>query len=193
MRDSMACKCKTVLFVALVVIGLMVVGSTAAMAQDVYQTNYFSNGNTAGYDAKIRINNPGVSGTDLCANIYAFDDSQELKCCASCAVTTNGMRTLSVNVDLEPNFNNGPAPNGTVAIVSGAPGALCDPTSVTPTPALRTWANHVQNFGGNLVQTETTGLDVTLTAAELGNLETQCYYLLKQGSGIGKCGCGFEF
>jgi len=44
----------------------------------------------------------------LCANIYVFDDDQELQECCSCPVTADGVRTLSTINDLtsNPAFHN---------------------------------------------------------------------------------------
>ncbi|MBV9608134.1 MAG: hypothetical protein JO187_01130, partial [Acidobacteria bacterium] len=64
-----------------------------AQTQDVYQVTYYDNNYVNGYlDSTIRIINPGLQGSPvapnglqgtLCANIYVFDDSQEMiECCA---------------------------------------------------------------------------------------------------------------
>ena len=212
MKNTLACRTSPILFVALMVVGLMP-GSTVAIAQamyqDVYSVTYFSNAGIAGYDANIRIEHPGVASGNLCAMIYVFDSTQELTECCGCQETPNGLRMLSINVDLDANPLTGLVPTaGIVDVVSAAVNApapaYCDPTgNVSPTPSLRTWATHVQVIARlphrglrqrrrNLKRlTETNGQPETLSADELGTLQAECYYAQLLGSGRGICTCGF--
>lgn len=66
--------------------------------------DYFSNnsGVPTASDQLIRLINPGVFGTPmnpgegaLCANIYVFDNNQEMVECCACPFTANGLLTLS--------------------------------------------------------------------------------------------------
>jgi hypothetical protein len=185
MKESIAGK--TILFVALVVVGLMVIGPTIATAQDA-TTTYYDNA-TPGYDAKIRIINP--TGGDLWANVYVSDNGQELIECCSCFVSGTfgeGLRTLSVNVDLTANPANGKAKtNGVITIVGGPAFGAGKPYAAAP--GLKTFATHVQYFGGSLVQTETNGQNFDVTG-DLTYLQTTCNSFANL-SGAGICSCGY--
>jgi len=170
---------------------------------DVYQVNYFSNssGRVAGIaeiDQAVRIINPGEQGTPIasghgavCADIYVFDDNQEMSECCACRITANGLLTLSVNYNLNDNPLTGfPAPrNGVIKIVSDNR-ANCDPTSPVPTPSLRAWATHLQNPGAAFVTTEAEFQPAALQQDELSFLGTACSFVLFLGSGKGSCECG---
>jgi hypothetical protein len=155
------------------------------------------------------INPAGIS--DLCAMIYVFDNDQQLTECCGCLVTPDGLRTLSVRHDLIGNPLTGTVSNnGVIKIVSAAinnlPCALsgvspdisssnptCDPTGdVYPAPTLRAWVSHVQNKVGSAYPiTETAFTDATLSDQELDfNLEEQCAFAQRLGSGKGVCSCG---
>ena len=143
---SIAC----LLALVLVSCGLMV-----AQTQDVYQVTYFDNNYHDGRfpldSGTIRVINPGLTGSPrsadegtLCANIYVFDDTQEMIECCSCPVTANGLLTISVN-DLTENPLTVVPFRGVIKIVSTA-GANCDATNIGNTvPDLRAFASHLQN------------------------------------------------
>jgi hypothetical protein len=68
---------------------------------DTLKVDYFSNANTSGApDATVRLTNPGTAAGNMCASMFVFDENQELTECCSCLLTPDGLRTLSVNVDL---------------------------------------------------------------------------------------------
>ena len=49
---------------------------------DVYKVNYFANNVAAAPDETVRIDNPGLTYGNMCANIYVFDNDQQLsECC----------------------------------------------------------------------------------------------------------------
>jgi hypothetical protein len=186
------CRILPVLVIALLV---LVLGTGAAMAQDVFRVNYFSNANTAGApDATVRIDNPGLTYGNLCAMVYVFDADQQLSECCGCVETHNGLRTLSVNTDLTGNPLTGrKSTTGVIKVVSAAVNnSPCDPTAnVTPTANLRVWATHIQNkVGAAYPITETESSDSTLGATELANLQAQCSFIGILGSGQGICSCG---
>jgi len=166
--------------------------STTPPPADTLKVDYFANANTAGApDATLRITNPGTSGTGLCAAIFVFDVFQEMSECCSCYVSPDGLRTLSVNGDLTSNPLTGVTLNtGVIKIVSTrANGTTCpNPTSVTPTPAIRAWATHIQN--ANFTVTETASQDATLSYTEQVGLQNQCHAIHLDGSGSGICSCG---
>jgi len=181
-----------VLVIALVV---LVLGTGAAMAQDVFKVNYFANANTAGApDATVRLDNPGLTYGNLCAMIYVFDRDEQLTECCGCVESHNDLRTLSVNGDLTSNPLTGrKSTTGVIKVVSAAVNnSPCDPTTnVTPTANLRVWATHIQNKVGTAYPiTETESSDSTLGATELANLQAQCSFVAILGSGQGVCSCG---
>jgi len=185
------CRVLTVLSIALVVVGLVSLGTGVASAQDVFRVNYFSNASNPGIpDATVRIDNPGLTYGNLCAMIYVFNQDQQMFECCGCIETHNGLRTLSVDRDLLSNSLTGVASrNGVIKVVSAAVNnSPCDPTSnVRPTPNLREWVTHIQNNGAI---TETEFSDSTLGATELANLQAQCSFIGILGSGFGICSCG---
>lgn len=185
---------RKVLFLAVVLVGLVVVGAGVASGQDVYKVNYFSNNAAPAPDATVRIDNPGLTYGNLCAMIYVFDADQQLTECCGCVETHNGLRTLSVRSNLTSNPLTGVVSrNGVVKVVSAAiNNSPCDPTSnVTPTANLRVWVTHIQNAVGTAYPiSETESSDSTLGATELANLQAQCAFVNILGSGQGICSCG---
>ena len=190
------CRMLPVLVLALLVLAL----TSAAMAQDVYKVNYFSNNAAPAPDATVRIDNPGLTYGNLCAMIYVFAADQQLTECCGCEESHNGLRTLSVRTNLTSNPLTGVvATNGVIKVVSSAVNnSPCDPTSnVTPKANVRVWVTHIQNeiplgtFGGAVWPvTETESSDSTLGATELANLQAQCAFINILGSGAGICSCG---
>jgi hypothetical protein len=172
----------------------LVIGSTVAMAQDVYKVNYFSNNAAPAPDATVRIDNPGLTYGNLCAMIYVFDADQQMSECCGCVETHNGLRTLSVRSNLTSNPLTGVVSrNGVIKVVSAAiNNSPCDPTAnVKPTANLRVWVTHIQNAVGTAWPiTETESSDSTLGATELANLQAQCAFVNILGSGQGICSCG---
>ena len=161
---------------------------------DTFKVNYFSNNIPAAPDATLRIDNPGLTYSNLCALIYVFDADQQLSECCGCMETHNGLRTLSVRTNLTSNPLTGVvSTNGVIKIVSSLPGATgCDPTAnVTPTANLRAWVTHI---GAPVTAaypiTETESSDSTLGASELSALQSQCSFVRILGSGQGTCSCG---
>jgi hypothetical protein len=185
------CRILPVLVIALLV---LVLGTGAAMAQDVFRVNYFSNNAAPAPDATVRIDNPGLTYGNLCAMIYVFDADQQLSECCGCVETHNGLRTLSVRSNLTSNPLTGVVSrNGVIKVVSAAVNnSPCDPTTnVTPTANLRVWVTHIQNAVGTAWPiTETESSDSTLGATELANLQAQCSFIGILGSGQGVCSCG---
>jgi hypothetical protein len=167
--------------------------ATTTPPADTLKVNYFSNANTAGApDGTVRITNAGTSGTNLCAAVYVYDQNQELSECCSCLITPNGLQTLSINTNLTSNPLTGVTlATGTISIVSTrvpAGGCPAYPYTITPAAGLRAWGTHIQN--SNFAVTETEFLDATLSSAEQGLLQNDCYAANLIGSGHGQCTCG---
>ena len=182
----------------LLLLGLALALSGLATAQvvgsDNFRVTYYANANTTGApDATVRIDNPGVTYSDVCAMIYVFTPDQQMAECCGCRNSHNNLLTLSVNKNLAANPLTGVTQKaGAIKVVSAAPnGAACDPSSnVTPTSDLRAWATHIQNpVGTTYPITETAFDDAPLGATELANLQAQCAFIGILGSGHGVCTC----
>ena len=176
-------------------------GIMTAQTLDVYQVTYFDN-NIPGSpldSGTVRVINPGVTGSPisadmgtLCANIYVFDDTQEMIECCSCPITANGLLTLSIG-DLTENPLTVTPYRGVIKIVSSTPNPTCDATKLaTATPDLRAFATHLQNdgsWGGHpfLSVTEDEFSDAPLSAVEQNDLGTICSFVRYLGTGRGRC------
>jgi hypothetical protein len=156
-------------------ITLMLGGTALAQAPAIpYFTTYYSNANTANApDATVRIINDGSTGDDLYANIYVFDDSEELLECCSCVVTPDGLLSESVNNNLTASPITGIKPTcGVIKVtssdVSGKLGKL----------AARLTATHVQKTSP--VKAKTIQFDLTESPFADSNLATSEQLLLQQ-------------
>lgn len=176
----------------------------------VFSTTYFFLADipAAVPDQTVRIVNPGIQSTPstlgtLCANIYVFDQSQELKECCSCPVTANGTIKLSVNNDLTSNPGNGQpfsVGQGTVSVVPGTVPStgICDASNVSPAPDLNVWATHIvigdtpvtlpESVGVGVVESE--AADLTLSGTQLTHFTSFCNFIEANDSGTGICSCG---
>jgi hypothetical protein len=184
-----------------------------------YFVTYYSNANTTGApDGTLRIINdgdytiaddapPSEPGT-LWAQIYVFDDSQEMRSCCACPITPDGLLSESVNKELTANefTGRGQIARGVIKVVSSI---ASDPTEVGDVPGLRGWMTHIQATTttfpapgpGNAVNavekgpwfvTEDALVDSNLTELESLNLRALCSYGLTIGSGYGACPCTLE-
>jgi hypothetical protein len=184
----------------------------------VYFVTYYSNANTTGApDGTLRLINDGdystadpegVENNPLWAAIYVFDDSQELRSCCACEITSDGLLSESVNKELTADefTGRGQIARGVIKVVSSTSSSASTPD---PAPGLRGWMTHIQATTttfpapgpGNTVNavekgpwfvTETALADSNLTELELGNLGALCSYGLTIGSGWGNCPCTLE-
>jgi hypothetical protein len=106
-------------------------------------------------------------------------------------LSPDGLRTLSVNTDLTSNPLTGVLlTTGTIYLISTPTvGGACPlPSTVTPTPAIRAWATHIQN--GSFAITETASQDATLSSGEQIALQNACHAIKLDGSKHGVCTCG---
>jgi hypothetical protein len=209
------------LLLPILAITLMLGGNAFAQNvgdNSVYFVTYYSNANTSGApDGTLRIINDGDQATSapegvengsLWAAIYVFDDSQEMRSCCACFVSSDGLLSESVNKELTANefTGRGQIARGVIKVVSSL---TSDPTSVEYEPGLRGWMTHIQattttfpapgpGHPVNAVEkgpwfvTETALADSNLGPVELGNLEALCSYGLTIGSGYGYCPCTLE-
>jgi hypothetical protein len=205
------------LLLPILAITLMLGGNAFAQNvgdSSVYFVTYYSNANTSGApDGTLRIVNDGAEATmapegvengTLWAAIYVFDDSQELRSCCACVITSDGLLSESVNKELTANefTGRGEMSRGVIKVISSG---TWDPTAPWPSTGLRGWMTHIQatsttfapnpGIAKNAVEkgpffvTETALADSNLSPTELGNLGTLCSYGLTIGSGYGLCPC----
>ena len=144
------------LLLPILAITLMLGGN--AFAQNVgdgsyYFVTYYSNANTSGApDGTLRIINDGDQATvapegvengTLWAAIYVFDDSQEMRSCCACQITSDGLLSESVNKELTVNefTGRGEMTRGVIKVISSVNN---DPTDPSPASGLRGWMTHIQ-------------------------------------------------
>jgi hypothetical protein len=188
------------LTIALIVASICMLGVVSASAQDVVTTgvfsvNYFANNGVSGApDATVRVTNAGTTNGNLCAMVYVFDNDQQMDECCGCITTPDGLRTFSVTKDLTSNPLVGTVVNhGDIKILtSSVNNSPCDPTTnVQIEPGLFAWATHIQNkVGSSYPISETAFTSATLSAGEYGNLQADCFFINRLGSGHGICSCG---
>ncbi len=166
-----------------------------------FSTTYFYMADTAAADETVNIVNPGIQSTSstaptLCANIYVFDEGEELKECCSCPVTANGAIQLSVNSDLTSNPGNGlpfAQGQGELDVVPGTVPStgVCDAANPVPAPDLTVWATHVApssaSSGTSIV--EAPASDLSLSGGNLTTLTSLCGFIEGNDSGSGVCSC----
>jgi hypothetical protein len=183
----------------------LVFGAASAVAQnapdDVYALGYYSGANTEGNpDTTVRVINDGSAGeADLCAAFYVFDNSQELQACCSCPVTADGIISESVNRNLLGNVLTSNINKAGVIKVLSTATAKGGPTECSAsaqfagavTPGIRGWITHVQAARTPQI-TESSLKDSNYTTLETGDLETECQFLIRLGSGHGVCSCNAE-
>ena len=196
---------KLVLLFCLLAVAVMLGGTAIAQStgdEAAYFVAYYSNANTSGApDSVVRLVNDGESSSTavegqpngtLWADIYVFDDSQELQSCCSCVVTADGLLSESVNKELTTKTFTGKHPSrGVIKIISSSNN---DPTNPAVAPGLRGWFTTVDATTNNpekgpFYVTRTDLHDANLGAVELANLGTLCSYGLTIGSGQGRCPC----
>lgn len=148
-----------------------------------YTIGYYQGANSGLPDAQMHIVNPGstggfgnpnesqnapTQGGDLCANIYVFNEGQQLISCCSCKISPNGMQGFSLATDIVSNPLTSMVPTaGTIEVISsrggGFPAGLppaggatvgsipsnrkCDAGTYYPAGgALETWITHVSTL-----------------------------------------------
>jgi hypothetical protein len=183
-------------------------GTVSAMAQnapdDVYALGYYSGANTVGNpDTTVRVINDGSAGeADLCAAFYVFDNSQELQSCCSCPVTADGIISESVNRNLLGNVLTAAINKAGVIKVLSTATARGGPSECSAsaqysgavTPGIRGWITHIQagRTAATPQITESSLKDSNYTTLEASDLETECQFLIRLGSGHGVCSCTAE-
>ena len=203
--------------------------STAAFAQsfpagstflnsadpDAFQVRYVANLHVG--SSFVDIVNTGASATaasgfitggNICVQVYAFDNSEELLACCTCRITPNGL--ASIEVDDTPNglFGNtetGAAPSsGVIKLVATADSAACGTSAAAETagtlvPGMAAWATTLHQLvippglpstSTTYQQTETPFSITGLSAGEYAHLTTFCSFDVVNGTKQGVCpGC----
>ena len=193
------------------ILAITLIMGGSAFAQNVgdstvYFVTYYSNANVSGApDGTLRLINDGDQATEasegvengtLWADIYVFDDSQEMISCCSCYVSSDGLLSESVNKELANNSltftGRAEVQRGVIKVISDR--YLGNQESPTPLTGLRGWMTHIQATTnipekGPWFVTEAALADSNLGSIELTNLGTLCSYGLTIGSGYGTCPC----
>ncbi|MGD1091098.1 MAG: hypothetical protein ABSB35_03790 [Bryobacteraceae bacterium] len=186
--------------------------ATGAFAQQDggYQIGFAANLNIG--DSVINLSNDGaivgfVEGLPFCVNVYVFDPQEEEIACCGCAVTPDGLNSLSAKNDLISNTLTPVTPTSIViklistflnpsatAICNAAgpygagdvlPGMLAWGTTLEPGASPGTYGPvNVPFINGTLNTTPVTG--------ELDGLTSVCSFIQSNGTGYGMCNnfCG---
>jgi len=172
-----------------------------------FQVRYASNLNVG--DSVVNITNSGALGAGLpagtsagttgaiCVNVYAFSPDEQMISCCSCPVTPNGLVSLSARQDLISNTLTPAVPTSIVIkLLATTPNVgSCAASAATPsaTPFARgmlaygTTVHAAAVAGGDPAVTETPFGAATLSAGELGRLQSLCTFINANGSGFGIC------
>jgi len=161
--------------------------ATAQVSSDgIYHVRYTEGLSKA--DSRIHIVNTGARGGvsippgpggEICANIYAFQPSGQMKDCCTCLVPADGLVSLSVRDNFLPNkgFKLTDALVfkllSTVPVSGTCPGASTT-GAATLAPGMAAWATTLYKKGPS---TETPFTPSTLSAAELAKLAGQCAFI----------------
>jgi hypothetical protein len=172
---------------------LLLPGALIAQVTDAFQIRYAANLNLG--DSVVNIVNAGsIDGTspggDICANVYVFNPNEEPIACCYCRVTPNGLKSLSVNKDL----NNNPIfpehfDSLVIKLYATVPvGGACNAAAPgAAAPGLRAWGTTLHPAPGYTALTETAFSQASLSAGELGKLTSICSFIQSFGTGHGVC------
>jgi Bacterial Ig-like domain (group 2) len=172
-------------------------GSANLTVKPVVAVSYFSHANTSAFaDSSLRLSNPGATGGNLCAEIYVFDQNQQLSECCGCLLSPDGLLTLSVNSDLTGNpLTDVKSTTGVIEIVSAdvPPNISCDPSAINANGEILAWSTNTQTKSASKVALTENSFQLSpLGDADLAALQSQCSMVATLGSGHGVCGCGAE-
>ncbi|HXZ80129.1 MAG TPA: hypothetical protein VEG30_09385 [Terriglobales bacterium] len=200
-RNTKSSSCPIQRWLWIVAVALAVASCVPCLAQvsDVYLLTYYNqNYSNLGVfsqfssDQTVRIVNPGVQ-REICADLFVFDNQQEMLECCACRISANGLLTLSLQYNLlqaplvpGSGFFLGLLNSGVIKIVSDHP-QNCDPTSPVPVRNLRAWMSHVQ---GTTISDQAFDSSV-LMQGELLYLGQTCGFIENIGVpvGVGVCTC----
>ena len=188
---------------ALMVVLLISVLPSPASAQS-YLVSFYANNEGPGSiaDQTLRLVNVGRLGTplttpvgDICANIYVFDNNQEMTACCSCRLKPNGLASASVAKQLTNNPLTPIIPNQGVIkilpIIAGtAPCSAIAPFASPDASLIDGFSTHVEVTGSARFITETRLPSSPLGKDEAAFLSNACFFVRYLGSSAyGTCGC----
>jgi len=166
---------------------------------DAYQVKAFANLTAlSGGGSVIDLTNAGtVGGNDvtdyICANVYTFDQAQELISCCFCPLSPNALASLNVENDLvatpislTPGIPSG-VTVGLVATADYGPGTCNAAEPGFLVPGLRAWGTTVHIAGGSPYLTETEFSQVGLGFSEYYKMTSFCGFIQQDGTGYGIC------
>jgi hypothetical protein len=148
-------------------------------------------------DSYVNVTSTGtLNGFDpagrICANFYAFDPSEELVACCSCAVTT-GRAQIDVGRAGSHQQHADSWRSVVIKLIgSAAVGGTCNP-SAPGVPSLsggmRAWATslHQNTASGKFEMTENVFQNSPLSDSEFAKLTTYRGFIQANGSGFGIC------
>jgi len=169
-------------------------GSAKITVMPQLLVNYFSNNSLTNPDATVQVSNVGMTGGTLCAMIYVFDARQEMTECCGCSISSDGIRTLSVQNDLTSHPATGITPQaGIIEIVSAASvgNQSCDASNASPAGELVAWGTHLQLQAANTFTSTESPFDVVaLPSTQSAVLQGLCGFLMANAPGICTCGTG---
>jgi hypothetical protein len=168
-------------------------------ADSPFQVRYAANLNIG--DSVVNITNTGASGGSICVNVYTFaPDEQEISCC-SCAITPDGLSSLSVQSSLISNTLTGVVPPAVVIKLLASTGT-CNAATARPGEGgfpngLAAWGTTIHALPvtpGSPATTygviETAFTPATLSDTEYLRITSLCGFIQTDGSGFGICkGC----
>jgi hypothetical protein len=134
---------------------------------------------------------PSEAGT-ICANVYAFSPTEQMISCCSCPVSSNGLRSFSVQSDVLSNTLTASKPTSVVIkLLASLPRGGCNASSprvISLARGMAAWGTtlHAQPSGSYGI-TETKFLSSGLSTPELSRLTTLCGFIQNTGSGFGLC------
>jgi hypothetical protein len=157
-----------------------------------FQVTYLSNLDKG--DSVLNITNAGTAG-NLCVNVYAFSPDEQLVSCCSCAVTPNGLVSLSANSDLVSNTLTPAHPTSiAVKLVATDNTVACNaataPAATSLGLGLRAWGTTLHSLPTSPVTVGLTEREFSpagLSAAELARITSLCGFIQANGSGFGIC------
>ena len=172
-----------------------VTGSVSVTVTPLLLVNYFdaAYAQTLGIEGTVRLTNTGLTGENLCAMVYVFDQHQVLNECCGCPVSDSGLLTLSLLNDLTANTLSGTLPQaGMIEVVSSDPtqNPQCDPGSLAPTGIIVGSETNPQPDGDGTFQVTERNFTQVPLGGEGTVLQNECSYLKQLGSGAGICTCG---
>ena len=162
---------------------------------DAYQVRYAANLVVA--DSVVNLTNVGTVGGrdftgDICANVYAFAEDQQLIACCACPLTPNHLRTLSAKGDLISNTLTPGIPSAITIGLIASKGTTCNAALVNASDlagGLRAWGTTPHALpGGTYGIGETPFSPAPLSVSELQKVTSYCGFIQAIGSGYGICG-----